>query len=125
MDARCNQFYNAFFRIKGDVVTRLCEDRALLFEDIISEINSINSDLPVILVGDGAELFYKKDEGKTQNIKLAPQVLLFQRATSVAILAEKKAEKGEKLPQDELLPFYLRLPQAERELKKRKDECLC
>ena len=36
MDARCNQFYNAFFRVKGDVVTRLCEDRALLFEDILA-----------------------------------------------------------------------------------------
>lgn len=125
MDARCNQFYNALFRIKGNEINRLCEDQALLFDEITDLINNLNSKAPVICVGDGAALFCKKAEGMKLNIKEAPETLIYQRASSVAMLASKKSEEGEMISSQELLPFYLRLPQAERELKKRKEDNKC
>ena len=33
MDARCSQVYNALFKISGDKVERLCEDRALALSE--------------------------------------------------------------------------------------------
>ena len=47
--------------------------------------------------------------------------LEFQNAVGVGYTAIECFEKGEVLSPNELLPFYLRLPQAERELKLKKE----
>ncbi len=114
MDARCGQVYNALFRCSGGSVVRLCEDRAIAAEQLKAELNSLNE--PVILIGDGAEMFYNKFY--TENVALAPEHLRYQNAVGVAFAAKQE----DAVRADELLPFYLRLPQAERELKKRKEE---
>ena len=41
MDARCNQFYNAIFDISNGQITRLCEDRALMCDELLEEIKKI------------------------------------------------------------------------------------
>ena len=53
----------------------------------------------------------------------ADEPLRFVRASSVAFLAAQKLDAGENpVPAGNLLPLYLRLPQAERELNnKQKD----
>ncbi len=119
MDARCNQFYNALFRIKGNNIERLTEDRAIFAEDLKQELKAYQNDR-VILVGDGAELADKllnntQDEENRQlnpvQLELAPVALRYQKAESVCLAArEYKAVTAK-----ELLPQYLRLPQAERE----------
>ena len=38
MDARCNQFYNALFEVKDGNIIRLCDDRALLGDELKQEI---------------------------------------------------------------------------------------
>ncbi|MEE1074780.1 MAG: tRNA (adenosine(37)-N6)-threonylcarbamoyltransferase complex dimerization subunit type 1 TsaB, partial [Acutalibacteraceae bacterium] len=60
MDARCNQVYNALFDISGGKISRLCEDRALMCDELAENIKNIsqNSEKRVIIVGDGAEIFY-------------------------------------------------------------------
>ena len=40
----------------------------------------------------------------------------------MALLGEQAAKEGKTVPAGELAPVYLRLPQAERELKKRQAE---
>ena len=115
MDARCNQVYNALFRIDGEIVTRLTPDRALFLPDLAEELKSYNE--RIILVGDGAELTYKSING--ENIVLAPPMLRFQHGESVCLASRNYPDISAK----ELMPGYLRLPQAERErLEREKKE---
>ena len=67
----------------------------------------------LLLVGDGAELCHKTFSAF--GARLLPPMLRFQRAVGVALAAEA----GETVAADALMPVYLRLPQAERELKKK------
>lgn len=111
MDARRNQVYNALFRVENDRVERLCEDRAISVEDLLTELNDVNDD--VILVGDGAQLVF--DSAEQSHIRLSPPHLRYQRASAVAQAALEKYNKGEVLSPAALMPHYLRLSQAERE----------
>ncbi len=116
MDARCNQFYNALFEINGGTVTRLCDDRALLGDELKQEISNMSSQSQIIVCGDGADLFYK-NVCDMQNITLAPENLKFQTAVGIGMFAYKNIDKISTVSPENLLPIYLRLPQAERELK--------
>lgn len=118
MDARCNQVYNALFEVKNGTVTRLCEDRALMCEDLANEIKSENFDKNVIITGDGADLFYSY-LSEYENIKIADEFKKYQNAIGVGFAAIKEIEKDNTVSPADLLPVYLRLPQAERELKKK------
>lgn len=121
MDARRNQFYNALFESSEGKLQRLTEDRAITFEDLEKDIKrTISSGKKVIFVGDGAKICYNnlKEKG-IGNIELAPQNLLYARASSVAAVGMRQYLEGDTVTPVELLPFYLRLPQAERELRKR------
>ena len=123
MDARCNQLYNAIFDIKNGVITRLCEDRALMCDELIEEIKNISqsSDKCVIIVGDGADIFYNAAKD-IKNIKKAHPIRQYQNAVGVGFTSLDAFKKGETLSPNDLLPFYLRLPQAERELKAKQGE---
>lgn len=122
MDARCNQVYNAIFEIKNNEVVRLCEDRALMCDELANEIKSTykNADKPIVIVGDGTDIFFPFVEG-INNVRKSSAQLRFQNAVSVGLVAQEQFEKGDTLSADALLPFYLRLPQAERELKAKKE----
>lgn len=113
MDARCNQVYNALFKVSDKVITRLCDDRALMIDELLQELSSIQDN--IIIVGDGAGLFEKYAGG---NITVADEQRRYQTASGVALAALEY----ESVEADKLMPFYLRLPQAERELKKKQGE---
>lgn len=120
MDARCNQLYNAIFEVNGDTVNRLCEDRALMCDELIDEIKVLaTKGKPVIVCGDGTDLFLKYTED-IDNVFPAPQHLKFQNAVGVAMCGAKALLNGDGVSPEKLLPVYLRLPQAERELKEKK-----
>jgi tRNA threonylcarbamoyladenosine biosynthesis protein TsaB len=114
MDARRHQVYNALFRIKAGYVERLCGDRAIGIEDLLAEMKEFSD--KIILVGDGAELV-KRACPDDDRIVLAPAVQRYQRASSTAIIAAEKAVRGELLSSSALMPTYLRLSQAEREMQ--------
>ncbi len=122
MDARCNQVYNALFDIENDTVTRLCDDRALMCNELAEEIKKLsqNWDKCVIIVGDGANIFYPYVE-MLENVRLSAPSRRFQNAVGVGAVAEENFKEGETISSGELLPFYLRLPQAERELKAKEE----
>lgn len=117
MDARCSQVYNALFRVKGCTVTRMTDDRALSLTDLKNELQNINE--KIVLVGDGAVLCSKFLGEELENIMLAPFNNRIQTASSVAYVAFEKINNGETVKADELMPVYLRLPQAQRELNKK------
>lgn len=120
MDARCGQVYNALFRAEGGALSRLTEDRALPIAQLEQELRPYGSQ--VLLLGDGAALCH---EGfPAWGARLAPENVRFQRASSVALLGEQAAKAGRTLSPAELMPVYLRLPQAERELKQRRGQAV-
>lgn len=112
MDARRMQFYNALFKVENGIVSRLCEDRAVSLEDLKSELKSYDN---VIIAGDGARLCY--ENAGLDNFTLADDEKIYQNAVGVALAASNK----EKINPNSLLPVYLRLSQAERELKLKKE----
>ena len=118
MDARCNQVYTAFFEIADGRVNRLCEDRAVSITELADDISAIGK--PVILAGDGAEICFNAMKDNLNNVSLSAENRRYQRAYGAALAALA----NEKLFEDSALltPVYLRLPQAERELKLKKGE---
>lgn len=122
MDARCNQVYNAIFEIENNQIKRLCEDRALLCDGLSQEIKDLSqkTDKSIIVVGDGADIFYPFVEN-IPNVKKASPQRQYQSAVGVGFAAFENFIKGETISAKALLPFYLRLPQAERELKAKEE----
>lgn len=117
MDARCQQVYNALFRVNGKSVERLTDDRALSLEDLKRELEKIND--KVVLAGDGTEITEKYFNGKLLNVVSAPINNRIQKASSTAMVAYAMIKEGKTVSPDELMPVYLRLPQAQRELNKK------
>lgn len=111
MDARCNQVYCGIFLVDGEEITRLTEDMALKIDELEKMLPDYEN---VVFVGDGARLCHSK-----LGYEIAPAGQLYQRGSSVAFAAEKSFSEDKTVTAAELMPSYLRLPQAERELKAR------
>lgn len=118
MDARCGQVYNALFQVEKGALRRLTEDRALAIEALGEECKAHGPH--IMLLGDGAALCHQAFS--TWGARLAPETQRFQQAASVAFIGQQRAQQGLAVPAAELLPAYLRLPQAERELKRKKEK---
>lgn len=115
MDARCNQVYTAIFN-QGN---RLCEDKAVLIDELGEELKQY--DKKVVFIGDGSILCYEKLCENIQNCEVADENIRYVHGSSVGFIAEEKIKNGEEpINSTNLVPFYLRLPQAERELNNKK-----
>ena len=111
MDARCNQVYTAIFE-NGN---RLCEDKAVLIDELGKELKSYNK--KVVFIGDGSVLCYEKLKDVVTDVFVADENIRYIHASSIGRLAEEKIKSGEEpIDSAKLVPYYLRLPQAEREL---------
>ncbi len=113
MDARCAQVYTATFKVDKSFPERLTDDEAVPIETLADTLKNYSD---ITFVGDGAKLCYNELKDKL-SVSLAPIKLRYQDAVSVGLAAENMIKNGIK-PQNasELMPSYLRLPQAEREL---------
>ncbi len=116
LDARRTNFYNAIFKKSGDTITRLCPDRLISAKKLDEELKIFEKE--VFLVGEGADLCYNILENKN-NITLPKEELRDITAVGVA-----KASKDAKVVSSaDILPYYIRPTQAEREyMKKQKME---
>lgn len=121
MDARVGQVYTALFRWENGKMYRLMDDCAIAADELREHLAEYGAE-PKILVGDGAMLCYNKFEGQLENLSMAPDHLLHQRAGAMAELAASLLAEGKTVSAGELAPVYLRLPQAERELKLRQQK---
>ena len=115
MDARCNQVYNALFDITGGRITRLSSDSADSIENVTAELKKYKK--IKFFVGDGAEICYNKLNGDS-DIRIAAPSDRFQSAVGVCFCA-MNAPHDQYIDSALLVPEYLRLPQAERELNKK------
>lgn len=117
MDARCNQVYAALFNVENGIVSRIRDDYAVPICELAEEITKLGK--TVILAGDGAELCYNAMKDSVSNIKLSAEFRRYQRAYGAALAA---LANNEFTDSSLLAPVYLRMPQAERELKFKKGE---
>lgn len=117
MDARCGQVYAALFWGGDGKISRQWEDAAIPVTELGQRLLTLNA--PVWLLGDGAELCYKSLKDTVPGIRLAPPQLRLQRASSIGFAAEEALKTEKPLSPGELMPVYLRLPQAERELNRK------
>ncbi len=114
MDARCNQVYNRIFKIQKGKIVPTVENRAVMVKQVEEELAEIKG--KIIIAGDGAKLFEAFAE-QNDNVTIASEPLSFQNAVGTALFAKKLALTSAGVSPTDLKPFYLRLPQAERELK--------
>jgi len=115
MNARRGQVYNALFRVSGDTMARLCEDRALAITELEQELLTYSE--PIYLNGDGYDITLANM--KQIIPQKTPELLRYQNAYSVAMVALQAYRDGVRTSDAELSPSYLRLPQAERERNER------
>lgn len=113
MDARCSQVYTALFDVSDGRIIRLTDDAAMSLDELSAILKEY--DKQKILVGDGADLCYNYFGLSDESIKLAQESERYQNAVGVCLSSLKHTD--EYIGGNELVPEYLRLPQAERELK--------
>ena len=121
MDARCNQVYTATFDCLNGEMKRLTEDEAITIDELTERLKT--QDKQIVLIGDGANVCYNKMKDVLEGISIASPTIRYQSASSVALIAEELILKDENnaVSSDVLVPKYLRLSQAERELKKKQE----
>lgn len=118
MDARRSQLYNALFEIQDGVPVRLTEDRLILLEDLKKQLNSYEKS--ILLVGDGAQICYNTFiESEGLAVKLAPAGIRYPAAYGAAMQAYRLYLDDQCISAAELMPLYLRQPQAVRERQKK------
>lgn len=117
MDARRNQLYNAVFEMRGGKLLRLSEDRMIEAPALAKELDAM--DRPVYFIGDGYDIMAKM---KLSYQRETPVACRWQNGYGVAMaaLALYNNTEDKSVFTDRMLrPEYLRLPQAERELKEK------
>ena len=114
LDARRNQVYTAVFRISDGKVSRLTQDEALSVDEVFDRIREYSLNESVIIAGDGAYLF-ENAVSVLCNVFFAEDKLLFVQGESIA----KASEEFSAVSAQDIKLNYLRLSQAERELKEK------
>ena len=116
MDARCNQVYNAIFKSQDGGFVRMCDDRAIAIADLEKEL--LKLDEPITLCGDGAKVCINNFE--ELRVDVAEQDVCLPQGDALCCLG--LTSKNEATCPENISPAYLRLPQASRELLKKKKE---
>lgn len=121
MDARCNQVYTAQFDC-SDGFKRVTDDSAITIDELGEQLKLIHK--PIVLIGDGTDVAYNKLKDVVPSIRKANHGIRYQSASDVALVAYEMYSKDESIAvyPHEILPNYLRLSQAERELKKKNNK---
>jgi tRNA threonylcarbamoyladenosine biosynthesis protein TsaB len=113
MDARRAQVYYGIYRADENGISKLEDDGAISLEGLLEKL-CIFSGEDIYIVGDGYEIVKGYLDGKIVT-KDTPIELRFQNAASLCRIAYEKHKRGESVSDLDVLPKYLRLPQAERE----------
>ncbi len=118
MDARRNQVYTGLYRYNKNGFEIVEDQMAVLVDEIIEKVNAIGE--PVTYLGDGVEAFSAVlAEKTTVPYSFAPMHVNKQRAGALAARAIELYKAGVVQTAEEHEPDYLRLSQAERELKEK------
>ena len=118
MDARRNQVYTGLYRYNKEGFVIVEDQMAVMIDEIIEKVNAIGE--PVTYLGDGVEAFAGTLKEKTTvPFSFAPLHASKQRAGALGARAVELYKAGVMQSAAEHEPDYLRLSQAERELKEK------
>lgn len=116
MDARRQQAYTGLYEFENGNLSTIVPQCAVDISEIIEKVNATGK--AVIFLGDGVPVFKEYiGEHVIVPYEFAPATCNRQRASSVAVLAQKLYAEGVAETAAEHKPDYLRLSQAERELQ--------
>ena len=120
MDARNNQVYTAIYKPQNGLMTNLSGYMGLHVSELVKQLEENHEGVKVLFTGDGVLLHkdFLKIELK-ERCFFMPDFTLQQMAASAAQLALLRHAGGESMDQTEMMPFYLRPSQAEREYAKK------
>ena len=116
MDARNNQVYTALYKPQNEVMTNLSGYMGHHISELVKQIEEKYEGADVLFAGDGVLLHrdFLKIELR-ERCSCMPLFTLQQMAAPAAQMALTLHAAGESMDCDELVPFYLRPSQAERE----------
>lgn len=118
MDARRNQVYTGIYRFNGTEMKIIKPQCIMMIQELIAELDKIGE--PVMFLGDAIPVDrFIIDETMTTEYHYAPASMNRQKASSLAALASVYYKEGKIETAKEHKPEYLRLSQAERELKEK------
>lgn len=117
MDARRHQVYTAAFQSDGKKMTRLLPDTALAVDEVFERVKNYSEHGPVIMLGDGAYLF-ENAVNVFDNVSFPEGKLMYTQGLGVA----RAAALVQPVRADRIRLCYLRMSQAERELKERNNK---
>ena len=116
MDARRQQVYTGIYRFCGTEMEIIRPQCIMMIQDLIYELDKIGR--PVMFLGDATTVDREIiDATMATEHHYAPASMNRQKASSLAALATQYYQVGKIENADEHSPEYLRLSQAERELK--------
>ncbi len=111
LDARAGQVYGAAFSA-GMPPVRLLPDEALKLPEYLDKVRALEG--PLWFIGDGVPVFSVRiAETLGDQANFAPMHAQGLKASAAATLARHYAKDA--VAYEQLLPYYLRAPQAERE----------
>ena len=119
MDARRNQVYNSNYQVIDGKAEKIKDDRSILIKDLYLEISEYDGD--VFVIGDGQDKvkeFFEENNMNQDNFYYPDYYDNLQKGINTALIAYDCLEN--KKSGEELLPSYLKLSQAEQELRKKR-----
>ncbi|AEY64774.1 tRNA (adenosine(37)-N6)-threonylcarbamoyltransferase complex dimerization subunit type 1 TsaB [Clostridium sp. BNL1100] len=119
IDARNNQVFTAIYRFIGNKLERLTDYMGIPVKELADVLRSMEGD--TVFLGDACIMhrdYFVSELGN--RVKIAPPGTALAKASSVAILAGKAYREGKLESCYDMVPFYLRKSQAERERENQK-----
>lgn len=116
MDGKAGRVYTGIYKWVNKRLTTIKEQFPTNIEDLIEMLNQMKE--PIILNGDGS-VNYKSTFDEMMKIKplYAPNQFNYLKASSLASIGYEMAKSGETIKASDFSPKYLRLSQAERNIK--------
>lgn len=112
IDAKRGQFFIAVFERKNNSWEKILSDSMMTPEQFKHKYDNEK----IYLLGEGLLYYSKKFE--TENIKILNEKLWSPRASNIFKLGTKLAAEGKFVDPVELVPLYIRRPEAEENLEK-------
>lgn len=115
IDARRERVYTALYQGWSEDIKKqkLWEDQALKIDDLIAKLTELNDKKRIYLIGNGADVYRTKFMEASIEIEFFPTINSIPRGGSIAELSYYYLKKGNSVNYLELLPSYLKKPQAE------------
>lgn len=116
MDAKAGRIYTGIYKWENAELITVKEQFPCNIEELIDILNNYNE--PVIFNGDGSVNYKNIIEDKlNQEAHFAPIKFNYLNASTLAAIGNNMALKGELINASDFKPQYLRLSQAERNMK--------